>query len=98
MVNAMQIVEYKISPNFSGSLIIIDGDHEALKCIAEDRIYFVVSGNGQFTIDGEEYEVTQDDVLFVPMNTEYNFIGTMKLFLVCSPEFNKEHDVFINKE
>ena len=94
-VGPMIINEYKINSNFSGALIEIDGDHGALKCLKEDRIYFILEGNGKFIINNQEKEVSANDLIFVPKETPYNIIGKMKYFLICSPEFNPEHDVFL---
>ncbi|MDD4332646.1 MAG: hypothetical protein PHT51_00865 [Patescibacteria group bacterium] len=95
IVGPMNIAEYKITPQFSGALIEIDGDHGKIKCLNEDRIYYIVEGAGDFFIEEEKFSVKKDDVIFVPMNTVYNFIGRMKIFLVCSPEFKKGDDVHL---
>ncbi len=94
-VRVMNISEYKINSNFSGDLIEIDGDHGSVKCLNEDRIYFIIEGEGKFIIDKEESMVSQNDLIFVPKNTPYNIIGKMKFFLVCSPEFNSKDDVHL---
>ena len=89
----MKITEYKINPNFSGALIEIDGDHGKIKCINEDRIYFIVEGNGKFIINNKEEAVSENDLVFIPKNMPYNIIGKMKYFLICSPEFNPKDDI-----
>lgn len=93
----MQIWEYKINPKFSGVLIEIDGDHGAIKCPGEDRIYFILEGRGKFVINGKAHKVSKYDLLFVPKKTPYNIIGKMKYFLVCSPKFQPGDDVFLIK-
>ncbi|TRZ80561.1 cupin domain-containing protein [bacterium] len=95
-VGSMKLAEYKINPDFSGTLIEMDGEHGKIKCIGEDRIYFILEGTGKFIIDEEEYEVSKNDLIFIPKNTPYNVIGKMKYFLLHSPEFNKEHDIKLN--
>ncbi len=95
IVGPMKINEYKINPNFSGALIEIDGDHGKLKCVNEDRVYFIIDGTGKFVIEEKVLEIEANDVVFVPKNTVYNFIGKFKFFLICSPEFNPDDDVFI---
>ena len=91
----MNIKEYELTPQFSGAVIEIDGDHGRVKCISQDRVYYIVEGSGEFFINEEKFSVNKDDVLFVPMNTPYNFVGKMKIFLVCSPEFKKGDDVHL---
>ncbi|MGM5488183.1 MAG: hypothetical protein ACQESG_04505 [Nanobdellota archaeon] len=92
-VGPMIINEYLINSKFSGALVEINGNHGALKCLEEDRIYFIIEGNGKFIIDDQEKEVSAYDIIFVPKETPYNLIGKMKYLLICSPEFNPEHDV-----
>lgn len=94
-VGQMNIKEYRLTPQFGGALIEIDGKHGKIKCLREDRIYYIVAGSGDFFVEEKKFSVKKDDVVFVPMNTVYNFIGKMKIFLVCSPEFKKEDDVFL---
>jgi mannose-6-phosphate isomerase-like protein (cupin superfamily) len=89
----MKITEYKINPDFSGTLIEIDGNHGKTKCLKEDRIYFIMDGQGKFMINGKEEKVSAKDLVFVPKNTPYDITGRMRYFLVCSPEFSPEDDV-----
>ena len=91
----MMIREYKINSDFSGALIEIDGDHGRIKCLKEDRIYYRIGGKGEFELDGETKEAGEGDLVFVPQNTPYNIIGKLKYFLICSPEFRPEDDVFL---
>jgi mannose-6-phosphate isomerase-like protein (cupin superfamily) len=91
----MTINEYKINPDFSAALIEIDGSHGKLKCIGEDRIYFILEGEGVFIIDDQENMVAKDDLVFVPKNTPYDIIGKLRYLLVCAPEFNPSDDVIL---
>ena len=95
-IGPMVIHEYEINSDFSGALVEIDGDHGKLKCLKEDRIYFIIGGGGKFDLNGEISKVSAGDLIFVPKDTPYNVIGKMKYFLVCSPEFNPEDDIFLN--
>ena len=67
----MKISEYKINSDFSGALIEIDGEHDKIKCLREDRIYFIISGNGKLFINDNEQEISENDLVFVPKNTPY---------------------------
>lgn len=96
-VDPMVISEYKINPNFSAAYVKINGNHGTLKSLKEDRIYFVIEGEGKFIIDGKETHVTAQDLVFITKNTSYNLIGNFKYFLVCSPEFNPENDIFLRR-
>ena len=89
----MKLNEYKMNSNFSGALVEINGDHGALKCLNEDRVYFIIEGAGTFVLDNTKQDIEPYDVIFVPKNTPYNIIGKMKYFLICSPEFKPGDDV-----
>jgi len=92
----MIIHEYKINPKFSGTLIEINGDHGKIKCLKEDRIYFIIDGEGKFIINEEEHEVSKYDLVFIPKNTPYDIKGKMKYFLLHSPEFRPGHDISLD--
>jgi mannose-6-phosphate isomerase-like protein (cupin superfamily) len=94
IVGPMKINEYKINDKFSGSLIEIDGNHGKLKCLNEDRIYFILEGRGKFIINEKSEKILTHDLIFIPKNTPYNIIGKMKYLLICSPKFNPKDDVF----
>ena len=94
-IGIMKIHEYLINSDFSASLIEINGNHKTIKCLKEDRIYFIIEGNGKFIINNKESNVSVNDLIFIPKNTPYNIIGKMKYFLVHSPAFKPEHDVFL---
>lgn len=95
-IGPMIIKEYIINKDFSGTIVEIDGDHGKMKCLNEDRIYFILEGAGSFILEDKEHEVSKDDLIFVPKNSPYNIKGKLKYFLVCSPEFNPEDDVFLD--
>jgi mannose-6-phosphate isomerase-like protein (cupin superfamily) len=94
-VGPMEIREYGLGQMFSGALVTINGEHGAVRCKNEDRIYLILSGKGVFTIAGEQQTVSPDDVVFVPKMTPYNIKGNFKYFLVCSPQFKADDDEWI---
>lgn len=57
------------------------------------HIYYVISGNGKFKIDGETYEVEAGDIIEIPSNTEFIFAGEMKLLLIMNPKFDKSTEI-----
>lgn len=92
---SMRISEYKINEKFSGSLISLNGKHKRIKNKVEDRIYFIISGSGVFVVGDDTHKVKQFDLVFIPKMTEYEMEGTMQYFLVSSPEFNRDNDIFL---
>ena len=97
IVGPMRIKEYLINHNFTGSLIELNGEHGMMKSLTEDRLYFVIEGKGKFIINGKSEQANPEDLFFISKNTPYNIIGKMKYFLVCSPEFHPENDIFFDR-
>ena len=94
----MTIIPYRINPEFSASLIEIDGIHGPIMCKGEDRIYFILEGEGKFIIDRMEFNVEKDDLVFIPMKTPYDIMGKLKYVLICSPAFDPKDDVWLDDE
>lgn len=78
------------------ALISVQGSHGKVKDIVSDRFYVVTEGSGKFVIEEKEYPVQTNDVVVIPPNTVYDFMGEMKLVMFCSPPFNPHNDVFIS--
>ena len=56
------------------------------------RLYYVVAGNGYFTIENQRYDVEPGLLVEVPPNVEYSYSGTMKLLLVGVPSWFRGND------
>ncbi len=91
------MIFYGITHKTNNPLLIeINGDYGTIKCLKEDRIYFIIEGNGTFVINNKETIVSKEDLIFISKNTPYNIIGKMKFFMVHSPEFNSANDIHLN--
>jgi mannose-6-phosphate isomerase-like protein (cupin superfamily) len=51
------------------------------------RIYYIIEGNGAFTIDNQRYDVAPGLIVEVPPGVEYSYSGSMKIFLVSHPRW-----------
>lgn len=83
-------------PNASGAFFKVTGSHGKVKSTKSDRIYYVVSGKGEFMIDGEITPVKEKDVVIIPKNTPYDYKaadGELELFLVHTPAYDSEGEV-----
>jgi SAM-dependent methyltransferase/mannose-6-phosphate isomerase-like protein (cupin superfamily) len=56
------------------------------------RVYYVLCGNGYFTIDDRRYDVGGGMLVEVPPNVEYSYSGEMKLIAVCKPRWFSGND------
>ena len=65
-------------------------------CINVKKIstYYVVEGEGKFIIHDEEYKVKKGDIIEIPKNTEFTYVGKMKLLFISAPAY--EHSDFID--
>ncbi len=51
------------------------------------RMYYVLEGQGYFTIEDRQYEVRRQMLVDVPPNVEYSYTGSMKLLLIGTPRW-----------
>ena len=82
--------------NASGAFFRVTGSHGKTKTTKSDRIYFVVSGEGEFNINGKIMYVKEKDVVIVPKNTPYDYKaidGELDLFLVHTPAYDAGAEV-----
>lgn len=68
-----------------------------------DQFFRFESGNGKCVIDGNEYSVTDGDIIIVPAGTKHNIINVsqseyLKLYTVYSPAHHKDGIVRATKD
>jgi len=56
------------------------------------RTYYVISGNGYFTIDNRRYEVGPGVLVEVPPKVEYSYSGKMRLIALSQPRWFSGND------
>jgi mannose-6-phosphate isomerase-like protein (cupin superfamily) len=79
----------------SAAYFEVEERHGMVRNLISDRIYFVLDGMGDFIIDNEKVAVQKGDVIIVPRNTNYDYQGKLKLFLVHSPAYDPKNDIDI---
>lgn len=57
------------------------------------HIYYVISGKGKFKIKDEIYEVKKGNLIEIPPNTKFIFVGEMELLLIMNPKFSREGEI-----
>ena len=66
--------EFLRVPDMSAGLYILPaGTQDPQSPHAEDEMYYVISGKGQFFYDGEDVEVEAGSTLYVPKTIEHRF-------------------------
>ena len=56
------------------------------------RIYYVLDGNGYFTIGDRRHDVSRGVLVEVPPKVEYSYSGKMKLIAVSNPRWFSGND------
>lgn len=80
---------------FSVTQIEIDGENKRVRNRDCDAAYYVLEGNGIFSIEGVENEVGQGDIVFLPKGTAYQDSGKMKMLSIYQPPFNPDQVEFL---
>jgi chemotaxis methyl-accepting protein methylase len=57
------------------------------------RIYYVLTGNGYFTMNGNRYPVGPGMLVEVPPRVEYTYSGKMTLIAVCTPRWKRGNEI-----
>ena len=68
---------------YNALLVDVHGKHYRTGIQWATRNYFVVDGEGKFTLDGVAHQVQKGDLYVIPDGHDYEYEGNMKLF-----EFN----------
>ena len=58
--------------------------------VKKPSIYYVTEGEGKFIINHEEYEVKKGDIVEIPANIEFTYVGRMKLLFISVPAYTNE--------
>jgi len=101
VIKVRELLARRKSPQMSVALIELDGTNEAVKNKDCDATYYVLEGNGTFTIgEGEKldvYNVEKGDLVVIPKGTLYQDSGKMIMLSFCTPAFDPEQVERIGK-
>ncbi len=62
-----------ISQQMSVVYAELEGVHGEVKTNEIERVYYILDGEGEFSINGQTVNVTKEDVITVPPNTIYDY-------------------------
>lgn len=71
---------------FTALTILVHGEHPRKRIVEGTRTYYVTEGTGVFTLNDEEQEVAQGDLIVIPPAGEYSYHGEMSLFEMNIPD------------
>lgn len=74
----------------------LSGRHRPLRTDRSTRVYYVVDGEGWFTLgDRPEAAIRAGDVVVVPRGVEYALGGDLTYLVVNGPAFRPGDDVYV---
>ncbi len=65
------------------------GEHKLSTCHTSDLFYYIIEGDGEFSVGGKIFGVKATDAVLVPKETKYGYSGKMKYVLFMSPSFKE---------
>ncbi|PLS81328.1 hypothetical protein CYG49_02225 [Candidatus Saccharibacteria bacterium] len=83
---ARNYITKDLSPNVSLAINTAK-QHKELETTQYDRIYYVIDGELDITIEGETAKVNAGDSVFISKGSEYHFGGTFEAVVVNQPAF-----------
>ncbi|OGY24428.1 MAG: hypothetical protein A2Y57_03500 [Candidatus Woykebacteria bacterium RBG_13_40_7b] len=79
-------------------LVVVKQGHDNYIISKEiTHVYYVLSGEGFFDIDGTKREVRSGDLIEIPPKFEYTYSGKMKLLLIMNPPWFKGNEQITRK-
>lgn len=61
------------------------------------RIYYIIEGNGYFTIEKQRHDVRPGMLVEVPPKLEYSYSGNMKILLISTPRWFEGNELITKK-
>jgi len=62
-----------------GVYVLVAPEPDRQQPHADDEVYVVLEGRGTLEVEGERYELTEGDSVFVPAGAEHQFVGYEQL-------------------
>lgn len=85
------------SSNLSATLVEIDGKHQELKTEVSCRIYLIINGIFEFTINSnDEFMVKTGDLVFINIGDNYFLVGKGSYIVFNGPAFADGDDIYRN--
>jgi quercetin dioxygenase-like cupin family protein len=76
--------------------VSIDGEHRKLRSDSRLRIYYVLSGDLEFSVNHNPViKLAKGDLLTFPSGSEYNLTGTANYLVINTPAFQTGDDTYL---
>lgn len=87
-INVQELASSQESESMSAAIIELKGTNKRNRNNGSNMYYFVLEGEGSFTIEEKEYKVKKYDLITIPKGTIYFDSGNMTMLSFCSPRFD----------
>ena len=78
------------APEISIAIVELDGTNAEQRNNKSDTYYFILDGEGTFTIDGNTFAVKKGDLALVPKGSAYFDSGNLTMLAICNPRFDAD--------
>jgi quercetin dioxygenase-like cupin family protein len=68
------------------------GHFQEFRNVRSSYIYYIVSGEGVFYLNGEAVAAAATDLIAVPPNTRICYFGSMEMVLTVAPAFDEQDE------
>ena len=94
-IKVKNIFHPKNIQNFSVAIVRVVGMNRRHINKRSDAFFYVLAGNGSFTIGDEVNEVEAGDGVFIPKGTTYLDSGQMTVLVVSSPRYDDSEIAYL---
>jgi hypothetical protein len=86
------LVETSVGLGYNLNLVNVHGRHYRTRITGVTRTYFVESGEGTFTLNGEVHQVKEHDSYVISSGDDYEYQGQMVLVEFNVPGATRENE------
>ena len=92
--DAVTIEELFNGKDFQFDFVIsrLSGKHPTHINHASDRVYFILSGQADVTLDGVKQHVQTHDLVLIPKGTPHGIEGNAEFIIITAPPFKPENE------
>lgn len=77
--------------------VVVNGKNKQIINPVSDAFYYVISGAGVFTVDGQVFDVETGDLITIPKGTKYSDQGEMELLAINTPAFDADVIIYLDR-
>ena len=92
------LVDTSQGSGYNALLLDVHGRHYRTGIKGATRNYFVVEGEGTFTLDGKVHQVEKGDLYVIPDGHDYEYGGHMKLFEFNIPGTTRANEINLDSQ